>query len=513
LENLGLVGGRASISNALGSVASGAGGGLHNSGGEVSLVNVTFSGNVATGFPGRAGDPNGNDEAGTDGSEGMGGALYSLGGSLTASNCIFLANAVVGGAGGAGGNGRTGGLGANGGDGGDGGGGRGAAVYLKDTMATFTGCLFTNNTATGGVGAAGGLGSGLLGFNGVNGNAGWAGGGAIFHESGSLRVTSSTFARNSATGVAGSVGKAVGGSLVGEAGTAGGAALGGAAVSLASATFENCTFWENSVTGGAGGDGGNGSTFSFGFDGGRGGGGGVGMGGALHVAGGVLVHNTFSNNSAVGGAAGKGGAGSGFVGRAGSPGSAGLAGGGAVHGVGAGPILANSVVAAAASGGGVSGGLVDMGGNVVSDSSPLLTHSTTLVNTSPGVANILGANGGPTPTLGLAAGSLAINRGVDSFCLAVDQRGTNRVDFCDAGAFEAAPTNLPLLHLAVSTTRAGQLRLAWPANYSRAVVEESATLVPAAWSAISAASVVEGASRVVVIQPPSLGARYYRVRN
>jgi hypothetical protein len=51
----------------------------------------------------------------------------------------------------------------------------------------------------------------------------------------------------------------------------------------------------------------------------------------------------------------------------------------------------------------------------------------------------LASNGGPTQTIALGAGSVAIDAGVDSLCPATDQRGVSRPQgaHCDAGAYEA----------------------------------------------------------------------------
>ncbi len=48
----------------------------------------------------------------------------------------------------------------------------------------------------------------------------------------------------------------------------------------------------------------------------------------------------------------------------------------------------------------------------------------------------LADNGGPTYTSALGFQSSAINTGVDAYCLDVDQRGENRGEFCDVGAYE-----------------------------------------------------------------------------
>ncbi|MFO7683054.1 MAG: choice-of-anchor Q domain-containing protein [Chloroflexota bacterium] len=59
---------------------------------------------------------------------------------------------------------------------------------------------------------------------------------------------------------------------------------------------------------------------------------------------------------------------------------------------------------------------------------------------------LLGSYGGPTQTLALAAGSPAVNGGVNNGCPATDQRGYLRQDGqCDAGAFELGATADPVI--------------------------------------------------------------------
>jgi hypothetical protein len=92
-----------------------------------------------------------------------------------------------------------------------------------------------------------------------------------------------------------------------------------------------------------------------------------------------------------------------------------------------------------------SGGIVDNGHNLDSDGTCGLSIATlSLPSTNPLFATVgLADNGGPTPTLALAAGSPAIDAGDDVVCAAdpvngLDQRGVVRPQgtHCDIGAYE-----------------------------------------------------------------------------
>ena len=85
------------------------------------------------------------------------------------------------------------------------------------------------------------------------------------------------------------------------------------------------------------------------------------------------------------------------------------------------------------------GAITSAGGNFSSDSS----CGTPAVALAVLHLGSLGANGGPTQTFGLLAGSVAIDAGLDAACAAsgvngLDQRGTSRPQgsHCDSGAFE-----------------------------------------------------------------------------
>ena len=77
------------------------------------------------------------------------------------------------------------------------------------------------------------------------------------------------------------------------------------------------------------------------------------------------------------------------------------------------------------------------GHNLDSDGSCAFSDPSDLPNTDPKLGP-LQDNGGPTPTMALAADSPAVDAGDDSTCASVDQRGVTRPQgaHCDIGAFE-----------------------------------------------------------------------------
>ena len=144
-----VLGGKVSITNLTiqHGRAPGDGGGLLNSGGQVTLFSVGILNNVASGRNGTAGaagldggqfgGAGGDGSAGTDG---RGGGIFNAAGSLSISTSVIASNEAVGGDGGAGGNG-------GGGHGGDGHGG------------TNTGTATDGQNAGGGAGGLGGAGA------------------------------------------------------------------------------------------------------------------------------------------------------------------------------------------------------------------------------------------------------------------------------------------------------------------------------------------------------------------
>lgn len=177
-----------------------------------------------------------------------------------------------------------------------GGNGAGGAIANRGTM-TVTASGFATNTAAGGVAA---------GSPTDRGTAGSGLGGAII-DIGRAEITASDFELNQALGRAGSDG------TTSRRGGDGGIAFGGAvsvgdplATIIGTLTVSRTTFTENSVHGGNGGTGGTGSP----GPGAPGGQGGAAAGGALFTNGVTIVsESTLALNSAFGGVGGTGGTG------------------------------------------------------------------------------------------------------------------------------------------------------------------------------------------------------------
>jgi hypothetical protein len=500
------------------------GGAILAEAGNLSLQDCVLENNSARGALGTSG-ANGtaaaiNGGAGVSGGSASGGAIYmDSGGTLTLVNVSFIGNLAQGGDGGTGGQGMDlapGGVGGNGGNGGSGGGAFGGAVLLVGGTATISGCLFENNTARGGDGGPGGRGgnnantSSSSGGNGGNGGPGGVSfGGGVNVVFGTFALTACTIRNNFATGPNGGAGGAAGSgfNLDGNGGAGGYGAWGfggGVYVDNSAATITRCTIDGNNATGGNGGDGGDsdGLTASTAGDGGAGGSGADGRGGGIGCEVGSLdlVCSTVSGNTASGGAGGDGGSGSNPIGSApsgdgGDGGNGGNAIGGAIRNGFSFVEIDNSTLAGnaaingvlglggpAGAGGGGTAGLdggdgVGAGGGIATSGTTAPTVDSTIVadntaGTGPDVAGPLtagsslfetaptgavtlsgsGANitgmdpglsalgnyGGPTRTHRISATSVARNVGSNSLVLTTDQRGQARDDGSgvDMGALE-----------------------------------------------------------------------------
>lgn len=392
-------------------------------GASVTLTNCTLTGHGAIGTNGTAGanggasSGNGGDGGnGTPGGHGLGGAIYNLG-ALTLWRCNLSSNTAAGGNGGNGGNGGTGSFrGGDGGAAGSGGVAHGGAVFSQGPL-WIQNCTFAANRVLaghgghGGTNGSGGTGPGLMGNGGGAGTA-W---GAGLYSAQTATVLNSTFSDNTALGGNGAAGGTRDNGS-GYDGARGGNALGGGIYGLGSGAVTNCTFYHNKVTGGNGGNGGPGT-----YNAGDGGDGGTGSGGGLYCGGSFTVVNaTFSTGSAVGGTNGVAGSGA-FPGSAGSPG---LALGGNVARGGGTLLLKNSIVATNLAGGGGYGVIVDAGHNISADAS-LALGAGSLKNTNPRLGSFAN-NGGPTLTLSLLPGSPAIDAADDAAAPKTDQRGIVR---------------------------------------------------------------------------------------
>jgi hypothetical protein len=253
------------------------------------------------------------------------------------------------------------------------------------TVAVTSSTISNDVAGSGGSGGGGGFGSGIHGGSGPGGPGGLgSSGGGVWSDGGPLSITNSTLFNNSAGG-----------------GGNGGAQ--GAGPSLGS--------------GGPGGDGGDGGAI------------------AVTNSASSLLNVTVDGNQA--GAGGTGGT------TGGNSGVDGLGGGIYVQSANSGEnmILENTIVAASPRGGNCAG----------SSSPPAITdggHNLSFPDTTcPGInadPEFLTFNdyGGPTETLGLAAGSPAIDQVpvTGAGCPATDQRGVKRPQgsACDIGAFEFA---------------------------------------------------------------------------
>jgi len=245
-----------------------------------------------------------------------------------------------------------------------------------------------------------------------SGNHATASGAIDIEKGGTVTVTNSTFSGNSSDGAVGS------GGAIGNAGTL---------------TVTSCTFSDN----------------------------GVGQGGAIeNFSSGTLTvaNSTFAGNSAAIGGGAIGNAGTLNVTNSTFAGNRATAGGlgGAIENFSSGTLtLANAIVANSASGGNccypvaVASGaapcgsphVIDGGHNLDSDGSCGVGPATNPLLDRAGLAD----NGGPTQTIGLQAGSPAINDGNETICAAspvnnLDQRGYIRpgrgATNCSIGAYE-----------------------------------------------------------------------------
>ena len=307
----------------------------------------------------------------------------------------------------------------------------------------------------------------------IGGGGGGGGlGGGLFLGSGSVSITNSTMSGNSATGGAGGdyriLGNANGGGN--QAGTGystaagfGGGGYGGLGASNVSLiggfggggggndgkkNFE--VTYPGRVGGfgaGAGAKGEHGPSSGASAGVGGGGGGGGGLGGAIFLQNGVLtsVNCTISSNSVVGGQGGLGGYGPSEL-----NGEAGSGIGGGIFNLAGTVNLLNTIVASSSAG----SRSPDLFGNFVSSGFNLIGSSQGATNLSindyQNVSASLGAlqaNGGPTLTHALLAGSLAIDAGSNTGAPNADQRGFARPRglFVDIGAFEYLAASPPTI--------------------------------------------------------------------
>jgi hypothetical protein len=218
----------------------------------------------------------------------------------------------------------------------------------------------------------------------ADGNAGSGVGGGIDNQ-GTLIVDNSTLSNNSAA--------EWNGGGINNQGT----------LTVSNSTFsDNMAYWGGGIKN----EGGTATvincTFSGNWANSRGGGIDSGASSILYVA-----NSTFSNNGA------------GSAGGIGNPNSI---------------TTANNIIVADNAGGNCSGAFASGGNNLSTDNkcSPGFTQ----VTSGQIALASLEDNGGPTETMALQAGSVAINAANPVYCPATDQRGFYRPDVCDIGAYE-----------------------------------------------------------------------------
>jgi CSLREA domain-containing protein len=278
-------------------------------------------------------------------------------------------------------------------------------------------------------------------------------GGGIFNA-GTLKVTNSVIAANSATGLGGGIYSQTGTLTLTNSTFSSNAAsiAGGGIFDSASLTVTNSTFSGNTTPGSGGGISSSGAltvantTFSGNTATGFGGAGGglykFGAGSPLTAnvrnstfsgntasvfGGGIYTaHSTlFVTNSTLSGNAANG---------------AGAPGGDIYQDSGQGAVTLKNTIVANSTAGGNCGGIIANGGNNLDSGATCGwgSNNNSLSNVDPKLG-LLASNGGRTQTMALLTGSPAINKGTDAGCPGTDQRGIARPQgtHCDIGAYES----------------------------------------------------------------------------
>jgi hypothetical protein len=386
-----------------GAAGNGAGGGIYQAAGVLSIRTGTLADNQAQGGAGGAGmngtPANATSGMGGIGGSGAGGGLYAAGATLTLSHLDVASNDAIGGPGGQGASGHffTGqtqfySFGFPGNVGGD---AEGGGLDLKSVTGTFSNTTFSSNSATGGDGGTGG--AGTSGGNG--GNGGNAIGGALGVDNSQISVTYATFSGNTAQGGNGGISLSftIFDNQGGYGGNGGSASGGGLYSEDSTLALANVIVTGNGARGGAGGAGADSpQTSAFGSSshyGGFGGSGGASAGGGIYLGSGSLTLSSvsLSDNVAQGGSGGAGG--TGFSGGGGGVG--GNAAGGGLYSAASSMTVADVTVATNTARGGAGGN----GGN------GFLVLS---VSGSPG-AGLWGGDGGSASGGGIAAVSSHLN--------------------------------------------------------------------------------------------------------
>jgi predicted outer membrane repeat protein len=298
--------------------------------------------------------------------------------------------------------------------------GAGGAIYATSTgtvsvtNSTFSGNVSTHNS--GGAIYSKGTGTVSVTNSTFSNNACSGGNGGAIYAKGTVSVTNSTFSGNQANIYGGAIYATGTGTFSStnstfssnQAGIAGGAiyANGSGTVSVTNSTFSTNSGNQANSYGGAIFANGPLSVTNSTFSGNS-----ADTGGAIYAEGTFDVTNsTFSGNSA--------------------------SSRGTIYTDASGTVT-NSILAQGATGRNCWSGITSGGGNFSTDSS--CDTSTVVLSASDLHLGTLASNGGPTQTIALGAGSVAIDAGVDGLCPATDQRGVSRPRgaHCDAGAYEA----------------------------------------------------------------------------
>ncbi|HUH80502.1 MAG TPA: fibronectin type III domain-containing protein [Solirubrobacteraceae bacterium] len=450
----------------------------------VTLKGLTITnGNAQDGSAGTAGSL-----TGSEGGAANGGA--DGGGILNEGNLTVTGTAITGNHAGSGGTGGKGGpLGGSGGPGGEG--GSGGAIASTGTLTVSESTISENSAGNGGGGGEATAGStefGLSGNGGSGSSGGNGGGGAgIANLGGTATVEGSTITANTAgAGGAGSSGQnsaATQGN--GGSGGEGGFGGNGAGIAVAGSIIKHAALQatDDTIQGNVAGDGANGGNpggaASDIFQAGKAGNGGNGgYGGGVEdllFSATQLLNLTIAENST--GHGGQGGAASANF-PAGTNGTAGH--GGGVYGLSSPPTLQNTILYENQTGGDCRGAIVDGGHNLVF-SKPSLKGIVTdpcelsgFTGEDPNLAP-LAANGGPTQTMRLQAGSAAIDQipALGAGCPATDQRGVARPGgtACDIGAYEVVPPAIANVRASRTSTNSVTLSATVTPNAPDATVQ------------------------------------------
>ena len=450
----------------------------------VTLKGVTITnGNAQDGSAGTDGVVTGSEGGAANGGA-DGGAILNEG-NLTVTDTVITRNHA--GSGGTGGKGGP--LGGGGGPGG--GGGSGGAIASTGTLTVSESTISENSAGNGGGGGeaiAGSTEFGLSG-NGGSGNSGGNGGGGagIANLGGTATVEKSSITANTAgAGGAGSSGqKSAATQGNGGNGGEGGFGGNGGGIATAGSIIKHATLQatDDTIQGNVAGDGANGgnpggaaSELFLAGKPGNGGNGGYG-GGVENVlfAATQLLNLTIAENAT--GQRGQGGVASANF-PAGTNGTAGH--GGGVYGLSSPPALQNTILYENQTGGDCRGAIVNDGHNLVF-SKPSLKGIVTdpcdlsgFTGEDPKLAP-LAANGGPTLTMRLQAGSAAIDQvpAIGAGCPATDQRGVARPGgtACDIGAYEAAAPAIESVGGSPTGTNSATLSTTVTPNAPNATVE------------------------------------------